>query len=139
MRSVVDPETGEVVDTYTVPPNPQNVAEVGEHIEQYRAALDEALPDLDFLTREAADAEADWLLARSTALVELAAANAGRPKGERVTVGVLDAQADLAAHEEHRRFLIAREAVRAKREYLHTLRAQLSAQQTLGRLVGDVL
>ena len=140
MRTVVDPDTGEIVSLSTTRPdhNPASLAEVHELVAHYCEALDDALPDLNLMTTEAAGIEADFIHARATALVGLVGADAGKARGDRMTVGEREARADLAAEDEHRLHLLASARVRAHREYLHTLRSQLSAYQTVARALGGL-
>jgi hypothetical protein len=136
VRTVVDPTTGEVVPTLPSRPpeplDPGQISDIAERILRYTQELEDALPDLDAATSAAADAEADWLEARARAVIAVA------DEHPSLTVGERDARADVVAADARRAFLIAREAVKAKREYLHSLRAQLSACQTLARLLGEV-
>lgn len=141
MSVVRDPDTGQVVHTSPQRPvdhNPATLALCHEQIDRLCSALDDALPNLEALTTAAANAEADWQKARNTRLVLLASDQAGKSRSERMTVGIMDATADLACESEHRAHLLADKVLRSHREYLHTLRSQLSAQQTIARALGGL-
>ncbi len=135
-RTVLDPSTGELVPTLSSRPaepiDPGAISDVSERIVRYTQALEDALPDLDTATRFLADAEADWLESKAKAVVHFADSFPG------LTVSERDARSDLECLDERRAFLIARESVKAKKEHAHSLRSQLSAMQSLARLLGDV-
>jgi hypothetical protein len=141
-RTVVDPTTGETVELHTTRPadthNPADVAACHEAIARYCIALDTALPEMETLTVLAAETEADWLYARASALIALADRDVDKAKTDRMTVGEREARADVAAHTEHRLYLLAGLRLRTQREYLHSVRAQLSAAQTIARALGDI-
>lgn len=141
MRTVIDPETGEIVPLSNTRPdfNPGTLGETHELIAHYCQALDDAIPELNTLTGEAAGIEADWQHAYNSALVGLVGADAGKSRVDRMTVSEREARAALMAEDEHRLHLMAQGRLRAHREYTHTLRSQLSALQTIARAIGGVV
>lgn len=108
-----------------------NPHEIEEAILSLTQALEKATDDYREICRNVAKADADFKESFHTSIVNLADADASRPKQDRDSVGLRESRAHVASMEQYRNKVLYEEKQKANNAVRSSLQSRLDSYRTL--------